>query len=98
MPLFIRAQKIFCGDGIDQNCDGGDAVCPPTPEDVDDDGDTFTENAGDCDDADAAINPGAEDVCGDGIDQNCDGAMQYVRRLPKMWMMTAILSRRIRGL
>jgi hypothetical protein len=38
------------------------------------DGDGF--NAGlDCDDADAAINPGASEMCGDGIDNDCDGAI-----------------------
>ncbi|GJM09837.1 MAG: hypothetical protein DHS20C11_21130 [Lysobacteraceae bacterium] len=43
------------------------------PEDIDNDGDTFTENEGDCDDADNTIFPGANDPLGDGIDQNCDG-------------------------
>ena len=45
----------------------------PAPEDVDNDGDGFTENQGDCNDADATIFPGAPDPNGDGIDQNCDG-------------------------
>ena len=60
-----------CGDGIDQDCDGSDKLCP---EDVDDDGDGLTENQGDCNDADVGIHPGAAEVCGDGIDQNCDGS------------------------
>ena len=60
----------ICGDGIDQNCDGSDAVCPA---DIDDDNDGFTENQGDCNDNDASIAPNANDTCGDGIDQNCDG-------------------------
>jgi len=42
------------------------------PEDVDDDGDEWTENQGDCDDADASVFPGATEVC-DGIDQDCNG-------------------------
>lgn len=45
----------------------------PAPEDVDDDGDGFTETGGDCDDDDAAIHPGAPDPPADGIDQDCDG-------------------------
>jgi hypothetical protein len=60
-----------CGDGIDQNCDGSDTVCPG---DIDDDNDGFTENQGDCNDNDASIAPNANDICGDGIDQNCDGS------------------------
>jgi hypothetical protein len=31
----------------------------------------------DCDDGDASIHPTAEDIVGDGIDQNCDGALEY---------------------
>ncbi len=42
------------------------------PDQVDDDGDGYTENEGDCDDADAGIHPGADDPC-DGLDQDCDG-------------------------
>jgi len=44
------------------------------PEDVDDDGDGYTENEGDCNDTDAAINPGGTEVC-DYIDNNCNGAI-----------------------
>jgi len=58
------------GNGIDENCDGQDAV---DPLDIDDDLDGFTENQGDCDDVNSAINPNAIDIVGNGVDENCDG-------------------------
>ncbi len=60
------AAAEICGDGIDQNCDTIDPVCPPN----DFDGDGYDETV-DCDDANAAINPGAPEIC-DGIDNDCD--------------------------
>ena len=42
----------ICGDGIDQDCSGSDLECAQDPNDIDDDGDGFTENDGDCDDGD----------------------------------------------
>ena len=63
----------ICGDGVDQNCDGSDQICP---EDIDNDNDGFTENQGDCNDNNISIAPGATEICGDGVDQNCDGSDQ----------------------
>jgi hypothetical protein len=60
-----------CDDGVDQNCDGADDVCPPVPPDSDDDG--YGQDV-DCDDADPDRYPGAPEVCGDRVDQDCDGA------------------------
>lgn len=63
-----------CGDRIDQDCLGGDAVCPPVDHDIDNDGyDAIAFGGMDCDDANAAKHPGAVDTCGDGIDQDCSG-------------------------
>ncbi len=59
----------FCGDGIDQDCSGGDIVC--TGDDADNDGDGYTENQGDCKDDNAAINPAAEEICGNDVDEDC---------------------------
>lgn len=41
-------------------------------EDVDNDGDGYTENEGDCNDEDGSVNPGAEEVYND-RDDDCDG-------------------------
>ncbi len=68
--IYPGATEI-CGDGIDQNCDGVDAICQGDL--VDDDGDGYTENDGDCDDSDDTIYPGAPETCSDGIDQDCSG-------------------------
>jgi hypothetical protein len=43
------------------------------PNDVDDDGDGYSENQGDCNDNDPDIHPGGSETCGDGVDQDCDG-------------------------
>jgi len=48
---------------------GGDGV-----DEVDADGDGYSEVMGDCDDSDATVSPAADEVWYDGVDQDCDGA------------------------
>jgi hypothetical protein len=60
-----EAQEV-CGNGIDENCDGYDDVCPPVCTDMD--GGEI-----DCNDSDQDINPNACDIKSDGIDQDCNG-------------------------
>jgi len=63
------ASDIAC-DGIDQDCNGADAVRTAC---TDGDGDEYTADV-DCDDNNASIHPNAYDTPCDGIDQDCDGA------------------------
>ena len=76
------------GDGIDQDCDGGDLCYLDNDDDGYHDNSTVgsadldcsdpgeaeaTDPDGDCDDDDAAVNPGATEICDNGIDDDCDG-------------------------
>jgi hypothetical protein len=62
------------GDGAidcaDSDCDGFDGCRA-----MDADGDGYTIADGDCDDADPLVNPGAYDFPDNGIDDDCDGAI-----------------------
>src|SRR5262249_22912159 len=64
-----------CSDGVDNNCNG------MVDEDIDADGDGFTTCAGhDCCDSTecsdpSKVNPGAFDAPGNGLDDDCNGAV-----------------------
>lgn len=65
-------------DAADEGCAGaggvgGVAPLPGlSPEDIDNDGDGYTENAGDCNDANADVHPRALEICANGRDDNCN--------------------------
>jgi hypothetical protein len=65
-PRRFPGNPDACGDGVDQDCDGADAVCAR-----DGDGDGF-DDGDDCAPTDADVHPGAAERC-DGGDDDCDG-------------------------
>jgi hypothetical protein len=76
-----------CCDGMDSDCDGRDspvgAACkcmqPPEPE-RDWDSDGYTPSQGDCDDTNWQVHPGQPESCDDGIDNDCNGWVDYQDR------------------
>lgn len=74
-------------DGIDNDCQGGDArggpVIDPDPDpDPDNDGDGFRQSV-DCDDQDPQVHPGAAERC-NGRDDDCDGQIDEGIQ-PRRW-------------
>jgi hypothetical protein len=70
----IRPSPEICGNGIDEDCDG------EIDNEVDRDGDGWTNCGGDCCDSvnegcahPERVNPGAFEVDGNGVDDDCDG-------------------------
>ncbi|MBU0550692.1 putative metal-binding motif-containing protein, partial [Myxococcota bacterium] len=77
-PRIHRDRREVCGNGIDDDCLGGDMTCihQGTGECTDVDGDGFGVGGcplggPDCDDNDADVNPSAREVC-NGRDDNCN--------------------------
>ena len=64
----LRRHKLWCGDGLDNDCHEGDRPC--LFEDQDRDGDP---QGLDCDDQVPHRFHGNQEICGDGVDQDCDG-------------------------
>ena len=73
--LFVMTLLAGCTDKENSNT----ALQDPEPQsqldpnNIDDDGDGWTEAQGDCDDTDPSIGPTASEIENDGIDQDCDG-------------------------
>ena len=70
-PLLSTLMLFACSSSFDNKLAPVDNP-EMDPNEVDDDGDGFTEIEGDCDDENPAVNPGEVELC-DGIDNNCDG-------------------------
>jgi hypothetical protein len=75
---------LGCGPGANPGADAGDggATDARVQRDaidpgwfVDDDGDGYSEAQGDCDDTDPLVVPFGVEICGDGIDNNCNHAI-----------------------
>lgn len=59
-----------CQDGVDQDCDGTDPMCPAGDTDLDGAA-AVTAGGNDCNDSDPRTYVGAPELCGDGVAQSC---------------------------
>ena len=66
----IEGNSRFIGGTVDMGAYESDASCSEDDYDLD----TYTACGGDCNDNDPDIYPSADEIC-DGIDNNCDGAI-----------------------
>ncbi len=73
-PSFNPSAVDVCENGLDENCDGVDAICVCSTTDGDGDGygDGAACNPSDCNDADPSIFPGQVESC-DSVDESCSG-------------------------
>ena len=71
-PAVYPGAPQVCGDGLNNDCDFSTWPSLAGTNEVDDDGDGFSECQDDCDDANAAIHSDTVEIC-DGSDNNCDG-------------------------
>ncbi len=77
--------------GADEACDGLDTDCDGTAplDELDADGDGYRACGGDCDDADPAVSPDQAEFCDDGIDNDCDGTVDFCPPLGPIDLSTA---------
>jgi hypothetical protein len=78
--LVVTASAWSCGDDgfTTQPRDGGDGAALSdggAAAQTDDDKDGYSEADGDCDDNNPNVHPKAVEICSDGIDNNCNGAV-----------------------
>ncbi|MCB9794588.1 MAG: peptidoglycan DD-metalloendopeptidase family protein [Alphaproteobacteria bacterium] len=84
-PAVHPGATEICDDGVDNDCQGGDARSETWYQDSDGDGygsaarqvcgsagAGWVRSGGDCDDGRASVSPGASELC-DGLDNDCDG-------------------------
>ncbi len=84
----VKPAQEMCGDGVDNNCDGG------TDNDVDQDGDGFTTCGGDCCDSTECgtpglVNPSAFDAAGNSVDDDCNGQVDDAIALCDQGLMSS---------
>jgi len=69
MVISLLLGLLACSDSFKDDADTNEPALDPN--DVDDDGDGYTENDGDCDDADDAVSPDGQEVAYNGKDDDC---------------------------